>query len=173
MVSHKAVHHQQRSDFAAGPQRRSSSRLFEPLWQSRQRVLKGRLIGSDMNSSTHGCCCADAYLDRAVRCIEVMIHSGIGNEGDLVWEMSCEVTAGPGRGPAVVPANQNVLPSRSLLVSSYTARAARVSRNCAIRLARSKNPNSAGSRSAARSMAGRPELLIVPHDRGCAREWSG
>jgi hypothetical protein len=40
-------------------------------------------------------------------------------------------------------------------VSSYTARAARVSRNCAIRLARSKNPSSAGSRSAARSMAGR------------------
>ena len=106
MVSHKAVHHQQRSDFAAGPQRRSSSRLFEPLWQSRQRVLKGRLIGSDMNSSTHGCCCADAYLDRAVRCIEVMIHSGIGNEGDLVWEMSCEITAGRGRGPTVVPAIQ-------------------------------------------------------------------
>ena len=36
-----------------------------------------------------------------------------------------------------------------------TARAARVSRNCAIRLARSKKPSSAGSRSAARSIAGR------------------
>ena len=40
-------------------------------------------------------------------------------------------------------------------MSSYLARAARVSRNCAMRLARSKKPSSAGSRSAARSIAGR------------------
>jgi hypothetical protein len=29
-------------------------------------------------------CCADAYLDRAVRCIEVVINFGIGKEDYLV-----------------------------------------------------------------------------------------
>ena len=89
--------------------------------------------------------------------------------------MSYEVTAGRGRGPAVVPANQNVLPSRSLLVSSYTARAAPRFEKLRHQIGSIEESQLRRFEVCGAQHGGKvgPALLIVLHDRGRAREWSG
>ena len=61
-----------------------STRLFQPLWQSFQRVLTRGFIGPDMCHATRRSGRAVTYLYRSAGRIEIMVCAGIGNKSDLV-----------------------------------------------------------------------------------------